>query len=128
MALLDRVAKLVGKENVLVKIHPRNQVNRFALAGYRTNQDTSVPWELVALNHSFAGTVFLTVGSSAATNPWCVLGIPAKAVFLWELVEEPSKLRWTCWSRQSACARQTRSFSSAPRPGRNVKGFFPGWW
>ena len=94
VALLDRVAKLVGKENVLVKTHPRNQVNRFALAGYRTNQDPSVPWELVALNHSFAGTVFLTVGSSAATNPWCVLGIPAKAVFLWELVEEPSKLRW----------------------------------
>ena len=81
VALLDRVAKLVGKENVLVKTHPRNQVNRFALAGYRTNQDPSVPWELVALNHSFAGTVFLTVGSSAATNPWCVLGIPAKAVF-----------------------------------------------
>ena len=128
VALLDRVAKLVGKENVLVKIHPRNQVNRFALAGYRTNQDTSVPWELVALNHSFAGTVFLTVGSSAATNPWCVLAFPPRRCFCGSWWRSPPSCGGTCWSRQSACARQTRSFSSAPRPGRNVKGFFPGWW
>ena len=47
---------------------------------------------------------------------------------MWELVEEPPSCGGTCWSRQSACARQTRSFSSAPRPGRNAKGFFPGWW
>ena len=93
VALLDRVAKLVGKENVLVKTHPRNQVNRFALAGYRTNQDTSVPWELVALNHSFAGTVFLTVGSSAATNPYWVFGKPVRALFLCDLVEHPERLR-----------------------------------
>ena len=80
-------------QNILVKIHPRNRVNRFQEAGYATNQDTSMPWELIVLNSSFERTLFLTVGSSAATNPWCVFGIPAKAVFLCNLVEEPQKLR-----------------------------------
>ena len=76
VALLDRVAKRVGKENVLVKIHPRNQVNRFALAGYRTNQDTSVPWELVALNHSFAGTGVFDGGLLGGHQPLVRAGHP----------------------------------------------------
>lgn len=93
VALLDRIAAMVGKENIFVKIHPRNRENRFAQAGYATNTDTAMPWELIVLNSSFERTLFLTVGSSAATNPWCVFGIPAKAVFLSELVEDPSRLR-----------------------------------
>ena len=117
VALMDRVARLVGKENILVKIHPRNQVNRFQEAGYATNQDTSMPWELIVLNSSFERTLFMTVGSSAATNPWCVFGIPAKAVFLCNLVEEPQKLR-------NDVLDQTKQICQ----GRPDLFFFPSSW
>ena len=93
VALMDRVAELVGKENIFVKIHPRNRENRFEQAGYATNRDTAMPWELIVLNSSFERTLFMTVGSSAATNPYTIFGIPAKVVFLCELVEDKSKLR-----------------------------------
>ncbi|MGI6254816.1 MAG: polysialyltransferase family glycosyltransferase [Acutalibacter sp.] len=117
VALVDRVARLVGKENILVKIHPRNRVNRFQEAGYATNQDTSMPWELIVLNSSFERTLFLTVGSSAATNPWCVFGIPAKAVFLCNLVEEPQKLRTEVLDQTKEICRQ-----------RPDLFFFPSTW
>ena len=58
-----------------------------------TNRDSTTPWELVILNTSFAHTLLVTVGSSAATNPFCIFGVPAKALFLCDLVEDPSKLR-----------------------------------
>ena len=76
-----------------MKIHPRNRENRFEQAGYATNRDTAMPWELIVLNSSFERTLFMTVGSSAATNPYTIFGIPAKVVFLCELVEDKSKLR-----------------------------------
>ena len=117
VALMDRVARLVGKENILVKIHPRNRVNRFQEAGYATNQDTSMPWELIVLNSAFERTLFLTVGSSAATNPWCVFRIPAKAVFLCNLVEEPQKLR-------NDVLDQTKQICQ----GRPDLFFFPSSW
>ena len=82
VALMDRVAELVGKENIFVKVHPRNRENRFEQAGYATNRDTAMPWELIVLNSSFERTLFMTVGSSAATNPYTIFGIPAKVVFL----------------------------------------------
>lgn len=93
LALVNRLAELVGKENIFVKTHPRNQENRFKKAGYATNRDSTTPWELVILNTSFAHTLLVTVGSSAATNPFCIFGVPAKALFLCDLVEDPSKLR-----------------------------------
>lgn len=117
VALLDRVAELVGKENIFVKIHPRNRENRFAQAGYATNTDTAMPWELIVLNSSFERTLFVTVGSSAATNPWCVFGIPAKAVFLCELVEDKSRLR-------NDVLEQTKTICQA----RPDLFFFPKTW
>ena len=90
---MNRLAELVGKENIFVKTHTHNQENRFKKAGYATNRDSTTPWELVILNTSFAHTLLVTVGSSAATNPFCIFGVPAKALFLCDLVEDPSKLR-----------------------------------
>ena len=93
VALVDQIAGLVGKENIFVKTHPRNPENRFQQAGYATNASTAVPWELIVLNHSFSHTLFITVGSSAATNPYWVFGKPVRALFLCDLVEHPERLR-----------------------------------
>ena len=125
VALVDRVARLVGKENILVKIHPRNRVNRFQEAGYATNQDTSMPWELIVLNSTFERTLFLTVGSSAATNPWCVFGIPAKAVFLCDLVEDPSKLRTDVLDQTREICRERPDLFYFPKSWEECEALIP---
>lgn len=89
-ALVDRIAALVGKENMFVKIHPRNPVNRFAAKGYKTNQNTSIPWEVIALNLPLQDKVLLTVSSVAVLTPYVLLGLQYRAVMLYKCVEEQS--------------------------------------
>ena len=48
--LVENLAKIYGKDNIIVKVHPRNKENRFKKLGYTTNVDLTIPWEAIALN------------------------------------------------------------------------------
>lgn len=117
IALVERAVKPIGKENLFVKIHPRNPENRFAAEGYKTNHCLSTPWELIILHHSFENTLFLTIGSSAATNPYTIFGMPVKTIFLCELVENKENLR-----------QQILDQTKAICTGRPDLFFFPKSW
>lgn len=100
--LLEQLAFRVGKENVIVKIHPRNPVNRFAEKGFKTNVNTSIPWEVILLNlNDVSDKVFLTVASSSVLNPILLFGMDIKAYSLYNLVNreirEESFLRGDFW-------------------------------
>ena len=64
--ILDKISNIVGKDNLFVKIHPRNPINRFKRKGYKTNENTTVPWEIVALNMDIENKVLLTIASGSA--------------------------------------------------------------
>lgn len=64
--ILDKISDIVGKNNLFVKIHPRNPINRFKKKGYKTNENTIVPWEIVALNIDIENKVLLTIASGSA--------------------------------------------------------------
>lgn len=68
VAYVQRLAELVGGENILVKLHPRSKVNRFADLGIHTAHSSTVPWELIQLNNRFEGKVFVTTKSSAVLS------------------------------------------------------------
>lgn len=74
--IVNRIAEKMGKENIIVKIHPRNPENRFAKLGYKTNTDISIPWEVIMLNQSFENKIFVTISSGAVISPFLYLGIP----------------------------------------------------
>lgn len=122
VALVRRVAERVGKENIFVKIHPRNRENRFERAGYATNRDTAMPWELIVLNSRFDRTLFLTVGSSAATNPYTIFGIPARVVFLCELVEDKSRLRNDVLAQTKKVCRERPDLFFFPKTWEEAEG------
>ena len=126
LALVNRLAELVGKENIFVKTHPRNQENRFKKAGYATNRDSTTPWELVILNTSFAHTLLVTVGSSAATNPSVSLASLPRLCFcaIWWRTQASCARR--CWCKPESCAPPGRTCFSFPKPGRSAKRFSPG--
>ena len=83
--MLQIIASLVGKENIIVKIHPRNRINRFAEIGYTTNLNTSIPWEVVALNSDLQNCCLVTVFSQSAVLPFILLGKKTKSVLLYNL-------------------------------------------
>ncbi len=66
--LVEKIAQLVGKENIMVKIHPRNPENRFEKLGYKTNKNTSIPWEVILINNDFSDKVLITIASSSIIN------------------------------------------------------------
>lgn len=85
--LVNELAKRVGKDNIMVKIHPRNPINRFAELGYKTNKDTGIPWELICMNTSnIEDKILLTISSGSIINPIMIFGIPVKAYSLYDVV------------------------------------------
>lgn len=97
--LVEQLAQRVGKENVMVKIHPRNPVNRFAEKGYKTNVDTSIPWEVILLNlEDVSDMVFVTVASSTILNPIMIFGKRIRAYSLYPcLTKIPPVLQGRSW-------------------------------
>lgn len=83
--LLEEVARVVGKENIAVKIHPRNPINRFMEQGYATNRNTVIPWEVLAASISMKGKVLLTMYSQAVLTPYILLGEQPQVIVLSKL-------------------------------------------
>lgn len=87
--LLTQLAQRVGKDNVMVKIHPRNPINRFAAEGFKTNRNTSIPWELIVMNlGDISDMTLVTVASSSVLNPMMIFGKKVRAYSLYNLVDK----------------------------------------
>lgn len=90
--MIRPIAELVGKDNIMVKIHPRNETNRFCEEGYVTNQNTNIPWEVILLNEDFSESVFVSIASNAAMNPFFLFGMKVPAALLFRCTLYPDSL------------------------------------
>ena len=82
IALVEHIAETVGKENIKVKIHPRNTINRFKKLGYKTNVNTFIPWELIMLNEGMEDRALISIASGSIANPYIIMGMKTKSVVL----------------------------------------------
>lgn len=62
--ILD-IANVVGKDNLIVKLHPRNKINRFEKYGIHTMKNIGIPWEIIQMNDDFSNKVLLTISSGS---------------------------------------------------------------
>lgn len=81
ISLVDSLAKEHGRSSILVKTHPRNEVNRFKNLGYKTNKDKAVPWEVIALNIDLDDKILVTMTSSALVNTYIMRPSDAKLIY-----------------------------------------------
>ena len=86
--MLDKISEIIGKDNIMVKIHPRNPQNVFSQRGYKTNANTAIPWELILFNNDFSNKILITLASSAILNPTAIFGIKVKSYSLYECLKE----------------------------------------
>lgn len=86
--IVEKIAQKVGQDNVMVKIHPRNPENRFAKLGYKTNVNTSIPWELIILNQPMDDKILVTISSGSVIYPYLYFGITTKTYSLLNCLEE----------------------------------------
>lgn len=83
--LLESISQIIGKNNIMIKIHPRNKVNRFKKLGYDTNENTAIPWEIIALNTHLDASILITIASGAVFMPYLLLGINVNSIILMNL-------------------------------------------
>lgn len=79
------ISEIVGKDNLFVRIHPRNSVNRFKELGFKTNEDTFTPWEIISGKLQLEDKVLLTIYSQCIITPETVYGKDYKAISLAKL-------------------------------------------
>lgn len=67
--ILMDLEKIVGKNNILIKMHPRVKNNIYSEYGYKTNKNISVPWEIIALNQDLSEKVVISTYSGSLYTP-----------------------------------------------------------
>ena len=85
--LVLRIADMVGKENLLVKMHPRDRRDVYEKYGIAVSRNSAIPWEVIQLNNDFADHVFLTVSSGSVVNASAMLGDMIPTYFLYPMVK-----------------------------------------
>ena len=88
VALIEELANRVGKDNIMIKIHPRNPENRFYELGYKTNENTSMPWEVIILNTpELNNKTLVTICSASVINPARLFGMNPKVYSLYDCLK-----------------------------------------
>ena len=86
--LVNKIADKFGKENIMVKIHPRNTVNRFSDLGYKTNKDTNIPWEVIIMAQDMSDKIFVTISSGSVIYPYLYFGMNIPSYSLINCLDE----------------------------------------
>lgn len=84
--LLEDIADIIGKENIIVKMHPRNKIDRFSSRGFEVMDNTVIPWEIVLLNSDISEKVFLTISSTAAISAALAFDKEFKAIYMYKVM------------------------------------------
>ena len=92
LALMKECRDVIGRENFLVKPHPRNTENLPYQMGLSRRCPDSVPWELFLLNEGTANKTIITVCSNAALTGRIVFGMDIPTVMLYQLYQ--GKVLW----------------------------------
>lgn len=88
LELFETLATYVGKENIIVKRHPRNKIDRFTPLGYKVMEESDIPWEVVLLENGtdVAEKIVCSVFSQTLFSPFDVFGIQTKSIMLLKLL------------------------------------------
>lgn len=84
--IIDHIAELVGKENIIIRLHPRSRVDRFSVFGYNVVQPSGALWEATLLKNNFENKVFITIDSTAIFSSNKLLESNQKIIILDELI------------------------------------------
>lgn len=83
--LVQKIANLVGRNNLLIKEHPRDTRKIYSKYGLNVDKNSAIPWEVIQLIHDFKKHVFLTATSGSVLTINMILSERPKTYFLFNL-------------------------------------------
>ncbi|MCD7956291.1 MAG: hypothetical protein LUG93_11205 [Lachnospiraceae bacterium] len=90
--IVDKLAVLVGKNNLLIKLHPRTRHNRFE-GKYDTASVQGILWEVIAMNMPNDKKVTLvTIASGSIIGASLIFSKKMKSVMLYKCIPERERL------------------------------------
>lgn len=87
LELVKKVEKIVEKNRLIVKVHPRDDTRRFVENGITVADSSSIPWEAIQLSCNIKNCIFLTVVSGSVLMPNLMVSHPIKTIFLFDLCD-----------------------------------------
>lgn len=88
-AMFKFVIDLVGGNNVIIKMHPRNNNKRFQDIKIGKN---NIPWEIIQMNGCFNKSIFITISSGAVLSSRTWLNDNIQSVFLFNCTNTKPRL------------------------------------
>ena len=86
MNLFLHIADKVGKENLIVKRHPRNLVDRFTPLGYAVMDNATVPWEIMLMDMDVTDKLLISIASFTCISPMEMYGMETSSILLQPLL------------------------------------------
>ena len=83
--IVEKIAKTVGKDNVLIKTHPRDRRNVYIDNGFNVDCNSDIPWEVIQLSGDFSDKVFLTATSGSVLAGSFMSDKPVRTIYLYKL-------------------------------------------
>ena len=83
--IAKKIERIIGKDNFLVKLHPRDDKGRYASQGISIDQNSRVPFEVIQLVHDFSDSIFITAMSGVVLTINTILSNPPKILFVYDL-------------------------------------------
>lgn len=68
LELAIKIAERVGKNNLLVKVHPRDDKEKYIKAGLKVDQNSLIPFEVIQINNDFSDKILITTLSASILN------------------------------------------------------------
>lgn len=85
--LVNKIADLVGKENLLVKTHPRDIRTIYQDNGFNVDKNSSIPWEAIQLSGDFSDKVFMTINSGSVLSGSTMSETPVRTYYMYKLCD-----------------------------------------
>ena len=81
LALALRIAEVVGRENLLVKVHPRDDAEKYKQYGLKVDARSGIPWEAIQIKHDFSDKVLISTLSTSLLTSASLFDNPPKSYY-----------------------------------------------
>lgn len=83
--IVQKLAEDIGRDNLIVKIHPRDTRTVYKDNGITVDKNSSIPWEAIQLLGDFSNNVFLTSTSGSVLAGSFLSRYPVKTFYLYKM-------------------------------------------
>lgn len=84
---VEKIAKIIGKQNLLVKKHPRDSRDIYEKNGFNVEQKSSIPWEVMQFKFDLSKMVMLSVNSGAILSSSMLFENKSRAYFIFDMCD-----------------------------------------